>query len=203
LIRSTLFDTGANGSINFRDVKRYLYNARKSELDITVANKSKLDVGLDGLLPISVVNTAQHDGIGKQVDFDVVTTTADVAVELFSFDPLYRNGWGCHCRSTLEQGGSVCELYKPATADGDAIRIPMRYDWDGGGGFWLDYMVRGTKKEHNVLLARYREDAMLVCNADTAEQVKYFDVAQTQKLVKTAKADGACGSVRGPARRRS
>ena len=72
----------------------------------------------------------------------------------------------------------MCELYKPATADGDAIRIPMRYDWEGGGGFWLDYMVRGTKKEHIVLLARYREDAMLVCNADTAEQVKYFDVAQ-------------------------
>ena len=58
LIRSTLFDTGANGSINFRDVERYLYSARKTELDIAVANKSKLDVGLDGLLPISVVNTA-------------------------------------------------------------------------------------------------------------------------------------------------
>ena len=120
----------------------------------------------------------------------MVTTTADVAVELFSFDPLYRNGWGCHRRSTLEQDGSVCELYKPAAPDGDAIRIPMRYDWEGGGGFGLDYMVRGTKKKHNELLARYREDAMLVCNADTAEQVKYFDVAQTQKLVKTAKADG-------------
>lgn len=59
LIRSALFDTGANGSINFRDVEVYLWNARKSELDITVANKTKLDVGLDGLLPISVVNTAR------------------------------------------------------------------------------------------------------------------------------------------------
>ena len=34
-------------------------------------------------------------------------------------------------------------------------------------------MIRGTKKEHNVPLARYRQDAMLVCNADTVEHVGY------------------------------
>ena len=39
LIRSALFDTGANGSIDFRDVEAYLWNARKSILDITVASK--------------------------------------------------------------------------------------------------------------------------------------------------------------------
>ena len=62
----------------------------------------------------------------------------------------------------------------------------MRYDWEGEGGFWLDYMVRGASKEHSTLLARHREDAMLICNAETASQVKHFDVAETRATPPTA-----------------
>ena len=61
-IRSALqlFDTGANGSLNHRDVEKYLLNAVKSS--ITVADGNVMQGCCDGKLNCMLVNTANHEG---------------------------------------------------------------------------------------------------------------------------------------------
>ena len=89
-----LFDTGANGSLNFRDLESKLTEAVRSRCNVTVANKEKLVVGLDGKLNMCMINTAGGKGVTKGPTLIINTTTADVSMELFSFDELYRHGWG-------------------------------------------------------------------------------------------------------------
>ena len=183
-IRSTLFDTGANGSINLPDVEAHLQDAVQSEFDITVANKERLAVGLDGTLQIQVINTAQHAGIPQSTGLEHRTTTAEVSMELFSFDPLFRQGWGCHLRPPDIEDG-ICELYKPKRENQQAVRVPLRYDWDGDGGFWLDYLIgNNLKSEHRALLANHHKDELQA--RTRAASIRLFDRSTTRAMVERA-----------------
>ena len=159
VIRSTLFDTGANSTINFRDVEPFMINATESDSKIMVANKQQLAVGWDGELPMHVVNTID-DGDKPSVSISVQTTTADVSMELFSMDPMFREGWGCHLKPTDFEDGK-CEIYKPASEGQRRISIPLRYNYEGNGGFWLDYVIlRDCKPQHRIMLIRHGEDCL-------------------------------------------
>ena len=95
------------------------------------------------------------------------TTTADVSYELFSFDPFYRDGWGCDIQP-YEEGGTAY-LYRRGP-DG-MTRIPLNYNWDGGGGFWLEYMIVDPGSgEHRALLARHQADVEAM--TDVAKRAK-------------------------------
>ena len=50
-------------------------------------------------------------------------------------------GWGVHCKPVDVDNG-VCEFYRPKRDDIPAARVPLRYDWNGGGGFYLDYILK-------------------------------------------------------------
>ena len=182
-IRSTLFDTGANGSLNHRDVEQYLLNAVKSRSSITVADGNVMQGCCDGKLNCMVVNTANHEGFNWQTPFQYSTTTTEgLAMELLSFDEFYRDGWGVHCRPPDVEDGK-CEIYRPKRGDIEAANVPLRYDWGGNGGFYLDYVLKqNVKKEHHAwLAARYTDNAM-ANSAVGQSAVRYFDDQQVRAM---------------------
>ena len=64
-IRSMLFDTGANGSLNHRDVKSHMFNTFISNVKITVADGGGMKGCMDGKLKCNVVKTAKYEGFNQ------------------------------------------------------------------------------------------------------------------------------------------
>ena len=182
-IRSMLFDTGANGSLNHRDVEQVLISALKSTASITVADGNKMVGSLDGELQCMVVNTANHKNISWNTPFRFKTTTINqLNMELLSFDEFYRSGWGCHLRP-LDVDDGLCEIYRPKREGQEAASVPLRYDWDGGGGFYLDYILkRNVQSEHKRWLTARFEDAITANNAIGNASVKFYDFEQTKRF---------------------
>lgn len=179
-MRSMLFDTGANGSINFRDVEPWLANAELSKTRFTVANKQALEVGLEGKLSINALNTGGHTAVNKKTQLSFDTTTADVNMELFSFDQFYQEGWGCILPPTSDNNQTP-EIWKPATNQSPEVHIPLRYNWNGSGGFWMDYLViDNVQDEHRIMLARYARDLETEARAYAAHKVTDLEYNQAQ-----------------------
>ena len=189
-IRSSLLDTGANGSINLRDCEPYLMDCRASQCNITVANNQRLKVGCDGTLPMQVLNTALSVDSPIEVQLDVETTTAQVPMELFSFDQFYRTGkWGLHCRPT-DSLNQDAELYKIDGNYDTVVCIPLRYDWSGQGGFWLDYsLIEHPEEQHKELLVATHNDNKRALSAETESNVLYFDRDQLRAMLLQAADD--------------
>ena len=188
-VRKMLFDTGANGSINFRDVEDWLEEATASNMKITVANKACMEVGMDGFLPMSVINTAGNSNAYPTTNISIPTTTAESALELFAFDPLYRTGWGLHCRPSSHMQGKS-EIYRPADEHNRAVSIPLRYDHTSNrGGFWVDYLIiKDPKAEHKRLLEAYHTDISEICCVENVNKIKYFDIKECHAMLnETAK----------------
>ena len=175
-IRSMLFDTGANGSLNHRDVESHMFNSFMSNVKITVADGGGMKGCMDGKMKCNVVNTANYEGFNQFSPLEWSTTTTNgLAMELLSFDEFYRDGWGVHCKP-LDVDNGVCEFYRPKRDDIPAARVPLRYDWDGGGGFYLDYILKNDMQpEHSRWLAGRFEDNLKANSANMLSQVKYFD----------------------------
>lgn len=185
--RRMLFDTGANGHLNFRDVEHNLTAAQKALGCYTVANKQELDVGMTGNLAMIVVNSGGHAGVPEESRLDIRTTTADVSYELFSFDPLYRSGWGCDIQPHNEGGAAF--LYK-RSSDG-MIRIPLNYNWEGGGGFWLEYMlVDPESNAHRALLASHQADIESLADIARRTEVPVYDAQETRAWQEKATGSG-------------
>ena len=70
----------------------------------------------------------------------------------------------------------VCENYRPKRDDIRAARVLLRYDWGGGGGFYLDHIFKNDiQPEHSRWLAGWFEDNSKASSATMLSQVKYFD----------------------------
>ena len=182
VIRSTLFDTGANGSLNHRDVEPYLIDACCSKNKIEVAKEGESLHGYsDGKLMCSVLNTVGNPNCEWKTELKHNTTTADgLTLELFSFDEFYQSGWGLHCRP-FDVGSGSSEMYRPARNNQPAINIPLRYDWSGGGGFYIDYMLgKEVKSEHKHWLAARHIDATADNSQENYEAIQYFNIRQTR-----------------------
>ena len=115
--------------------------------------------------------------------FQFNTTTSDgLAMELLSFEEFYRDGWGAHLRP-LDGEDGICELYRPKRDDVPAASVPFRYDWSGGGGFYLDYIItKGAKPEHKAWLAACYTDQLMANSAVNQSEVKYFDGDQLRAM---------------------
>ena len=178
VIRSMLVDTGANGTIHFRDCDSYLLDSRESECNIYVANKSRLEVGRDGKLPMQVLMTNGENSRPTKTRLDVETTTADVPMELFSLDPLYQTGeWGMHIRpaNSDDKSASIYNI--------DGSKIPLRYDWGGQGGFWLDYMlIEDPKEEHTAWLKATFEDNSRALSAISFSKVEFYGTEDARAM---------------------
>lgn len=148
-----------------------------------MANDQSMHGCIDGTLQCSVTNTAQHIGIQEATQFGFNTTTVEqLAMELLSFDEFYRDNWGVHCRPAAT--GGVCDMYK-VNSDGQVVtRIPLRYDWSGGGGFFMDYcIIKDVSDSHRAWLAAHHSDQIRANSASAAHGVQYFDEQQVVAML--------------------
>lgn len=160
-VRSLLVDTGATGSLNYTDIEGALKHAVNSQYQIAVAEGNTTMQGCkDGELPIYVLNTAQQAGFKFANPFTYNTTTVkELRTELLSLDDKYRHGkWNLLLRQPDYDSG-VSELYRQATDGQPEASIPLRYDYCGPGGWWMDYITQSEATEgHLQLLQRHYED---------------------------------------------
>jgi site-specific DNA-cytosine methylase len=170
-IRSMLVDTGATGSLNYTDIESLLQHATDSRYRIAVAKGDTFMEGSkDGKLNIMVLNTAAQKGFQSHTPFSINTTTVgELRTELLSLDGPYRHGkWNILLRQPDFESG-VNELYRAAQDGLPEARIPLRYDYTGKGGWWLDYMIHDeVSPAHQVLLTRHHQD-MCRDNSEASE----------------------------------
>ena len=176
-IRSMLIDTGATGSLNYIDIESRLLNATPSQYTIAVAKGNTTMTGSkDGYLPIWVLNTNRSPGIRHSTRFGLTTTTVnDLRTELYSMDGPYRHGRFNLFLRQPDYGSGVSELYRAAKGDEPELRIPLRYNYTGAGGWWLDYTTHSNPNEtHQTLLMKHHHD-MTEQNseANTAQLMKF------------------------------
>jgi site-specific DNA-cytosine methylase len=161
-VRSQLVDTGATGSLNYTDIEWAMQQSRPSQYQIAVAKGDTMMQGSrDGLLRIFVLNTTAQPGFEYSTPFETKTTTVPgLRSELLSLDGPYRHGrWNMMLRQPDFESG-VNELYR-AAKDGIAeARIPLRYDYTGPGGWWIDYVVQGETAAYQTLMKRHHEDSV-------------------------------------------
>ena len=142
-IRSMLLDTGANGSLNYKELETALHKALPSKYTIAVADKSSTMPGsLDGQLSLNVINTTHQKGIPQQTQLVINTTTVEsLRTELLSFDELYKRGWDLHLQ---QDGNNYMQMSRGDAQEGQ--RIPLRRNHEKQGGWWLDYTIeRGSE----------------------------------------------------------
>jgi len=160
-IRSMLMDTGATGSLNYTDIEHKLQQARPSQYRVSVAKGNITMAGSkDGYLPIYVLNTSRQPGIQRWQEFGLSTTTVnELRTELYSMDGPYRHGrFNLFLRQPDYESG-VSELFRAAKGDEPEIRIPLRYDYTGTGGWWIDYLTHEHPNEtHQTLLMKHHDD---------------------------------------------
>ncbi len=136
-------DSGATGSLNYADIESKLMDSIPSQYHIAVAKGDTLMKGSkDGKLRIHALNTAAHKGIDFSTALEFNTTTAKgLRTELFSLDEPYRKGgWNILLRQPDFESG-INEIYKAAKDGMPEARIPLRYDYTGPGGWWIDYII--------------------------------------------------------------
>ena len=155
-IRSMLIDIGANGSLNFASAGKHLHNPRESCVRIKVAQKGTAMNGLlDGEMKVMVLNTAGQKGFAPMTPFEWNTTTCNnLRSELLSLDEPYRTGgWNLKIRQPNHETG-VNELCRDAKGNQPAVHIPLRYDYSGAGGWWMDYVITDAPKEKHADYAK-------------------------------------------------
>ena len=105
-------------------------------------------------------------------------------MELVSFDEFYCDNWCVRCigRSPGIEGG-VCKTYRPKRNDIAAANVPLGYNCDGSGGFYLDYILeQRIKTEHQSLLAAIFQDNFFANRAFGRSQVRYLDAKEVRAM---------------------
>ena len=141
-IRSMMVDTGASGSLNKTSLEPYMSNAAPSKFTISTAKAgAKMAGSKDGDVEILVLNTAGHGGYKQYTPHSFNTTTSkELKTELYSMDcPFRHGGWNLKIRQPDHENG-VCEICRDAKHGRPAQSIPIRYDYEGAGGWWIDYV---------------------------------------------------------------
>jgi hypothetical protein len=115
-----------------------------------------------------------------------VTTVPETTLskELFTVDDLYKNGYSILLRHPTYESG-IPEIYRPANSTQAEHRLPVRYDWDGPGGFWVDYELCPTQHANTATTVWDRQYTAMQANqiTDTAwdtEAVQEIIVGQHQ-----------------------
>ena len=107
-VRSLLVDTGASGSLSYKDAGKHLVGVTPSAYTIGTANqKGSMNGILDGTARIMALNTAGYKGIPKEVPHLFQTTTVDgLRTELYSMDtPFREDRWNLKLRQPDHESG--------------------------------------------------------------------------------------------------
>ena len=141
-VRSMMVDTGASGSLNFRDTESHLTNSRKSKYTIGTADtKGVMSGEMDGELKILALNTIESKSHSDQTPHTFKTTTVDgLRTELYSMDEPYRKGGRNLLIRQPDYESGVSEICRDSKNGRPAESMPIRYDYEGLGGWWIDYV---------------------------------------------------------------
>lgn len=188
VVRSMMMDTGASSSLNYTDIEPAMSNTRRSMNRISVANNTSMDGSLDGSIQITVLNTADYENIQAANEFRFNTTTvSELRTELLSMDEPYRSGnWNLFIRQPGYQSG-VSEMYRPAKDGLPEARVPIRYDYVGSGGWWVDYVPGKLTPDRAQLLIRHFNDTLDSNNLETAANLarNTYSVEAAERLWQT------------------
>ena len=189
ILRSMMLDLGASGSLNYTDVEQHMWNKTRSKYRIDVAMEgASMNGSADGQLTIQVLNTNNAQGFKNKTSMTYNTTTADqLRTELFSFDDHYRKQkFNLIIRQPDYEDGN-CELYRPAMEINGVqmkeCRVPVRYDYHGIGGWWIDYIIHpNPQQEHIQLLANMVETTEI---NDNQVDIPSYTVDQSHKVLES------------------
>ena len=135
-VRSSMVDTGANASLYFTDIERFLQDASPSRMSIQVADAdTQMQGSKHGTLHTLVLGSESK----RSTKFShAVDTVPRLHRELFSVDGHYAEGYSILLkRPDFEDG--LPQMHKPASQGNSSVTIPFRYNAIEGG-FWMDYL---------------------------------------------------------------
>lgn len=171
-VESIKVDTGATTTFMGPGVEPYLRNPTPSSAVIRVASDKVVMKGrVKGTMKANVVNMASYDTIPKVTPgFDMHPTTVDgLTADLLSVDEYYRQGrFNVLLRQPDFEDG-VSELYRAPRPGSPAVRIPLTYDWNGSGGWYMHYIPAEHVDTRDVMLCcNTIIDTMAHSNRETA-----------------------------------
>ena len=169
LVKSILLDTGAQMNCVRQAAEKHFKFPKKSQM--VAAGVGGKQVGRkDGKLKLMCLNTAKAAGRKPVQQLEMKATSfKDFQDELMSFDPFYQEGLSLAIRQPEEGPSEIYDWQDPSWA------IPTRYDWVGGGGWWIDYIYEDEmhKAEDYVqTLAKETEYRTAAASSEAAQMLR-------------------------------
>lgn len=160
VVRSMLFDPGADTTLVTTDHEPYVKGQRQADCSIVGVDAStSMSGGVEGNMPSVIMNAPGYEGIDEFTDLDVpLVTVQGIRRSLFSMEGYYRDkGYEVY----LRQPHRTSEMTN--IPSGGSTRVPIRYDRQRGS-FWIDYIpheeIRNhVQPEHE---ARWLQDQMIL-----------------------------------------
>ena len=140
-VRRIQVDTGASSTFVFMDAEPFMQDRQPSNISIRVASDDVVLRGSSrGTIKAHVVNMAAG-GLPDVADFGMpATSVPGLTKELLSLDDFYRRGRYSLLLRQPDYEDGVCELYRAPKPGVPEARIPLAYDWHGGGGWHMFYI---------------------------------------------------------------
>ena len=176
-VRKIRVDTGATSTFMFTDIEPFLEDTTPSNCTIMVAKKDAVLRGnVNGRLRAHVLNLSAYSSLPAHTPFVMQpTTVSELSQELLSVDDYYRHGrYNILLRQPDYQDG-VSELYRSPAPGVPEARIPLSYDWQGNGGWWLHYVPAITVDHDDIRL----------CAAVMQEDVERQSPMMRQRLTRS------------------
>jgi hypothetical protein len=169
LVKSILLDTGAQMNCVRQAAEKHFKSPKKSQM--IAAGVGGKQVGRkDGKLTMMCLNTAKAKGRKPVQALEMKATSfKDFQDELLSFDPFYQEGLSLAIRQPEEGQSEIYDWQDPSWA------IPTRYDWVGGGGWWVDYIYEDElhKADNYVqLLAKETEYRAAAASSEAVQMLR-------------------------------
>ena len=186
-VKKIRVDTGATATFMFTDIEPFLEDNEPANCTIAVAKKDAMLRGhRKGKLRAHVLNLSAYSSLPAQTSFVMhPTTVPGLSQELLSLDDYYRHGrYNIFLRQPDYQDG-ISELYRAPSHGIPEARVPLSYDWQGAGGWWLHYVPAVEVDVHDMELCAMvmQEDVVRQSQAvrDQVERAMH-DVSETVAL---------------------
>lgn len=134
-----LLDSGSSVTLFNTEYNEVMTNQEKSKIRCRAANGGDLEMDRQGVMQLEIPMKNGKENTTLEIP---AHTVEGLATNLLSFDELYRGGkWELLLRQE-ERGGPIMKNHESNT------EIPLAFDDEGAGGFWLHYEVEKNKNKN-------------------------------------------------------
>jgi site-specific DNA-cytosine methylase len=183
-VKSMLLDTGAQMTCHQSSVNKHLKGVKPSNT-ICAGVTGKMPGDKEGWMTLYSLNSARNLDSRAMQKLPVKTTTfTDLQHDLLSMDPLYKKQMLSLALRQPEEGPSEIYDWKDPS-----WTVPLRYDWRGGGGWWVDYVHeadKGKVKEYVELMQKELEYSNEASGVETRQllRVNTFSVPAANDMLR-------------------